>query len=89
MDEILTMLYVIGYVLSICLNVVALYKLIIGKASKKFIKRTRKVLEYIRKTREGENIAEFVELALDVLTNVGLTGNQVDEIRSSIRRVVR
>ena len=70
------------------INILVLYKLIVGKASKRFIKRTQKVLEYIKETRDSKAIAEFVKMSLNILTNVGLTDTQINEVRKAIKTVL-
>ena len=78
----------LSLVVSVMINILVLYKLIVGKASKRFIKRTQKVLEYIKETRDSKAIAEFVKMSLNILTNVGLTDTQINEVRKAIKTVL-
>jgi len=79
---------VIGLALSVGINMIMLYKLILGKADRRFLKRMEKVLKYIEKARDTENITKFVQMTLDIITNKVLTDKQLQNVRQAIETII-
>ncbi len=87
MDE-LDVMQMVLLGIQIVVGVVMLYKYLKGSNESNFMKRTEKVLDYLKQQKQLSHLTGFIELALDIAVNKSLTAQQIEKISTAIKQIV-
>lgn len=77
------------WLIQIVLAVVLVYKILVAKEPKKFIKRVEYIIKYLEKQSKLKNMGSFVEFVLEVMADKSVTEQAVDKIIEFTRQIIR
>ena len=75
------------WLVQIALVIVLLYKILMDKEPKKFLKKVDYILRYLEKQSQLGNMGGFVELVMEIISNKSTTEQQIQKIMDFTRQI--
>ena len=75
------------WLVQVVLALVLIYKILVDKEPKKFLKKVEYIVKYLEKQTHLGNMGNFVELVLEVMSTKSITDQQIAKIIDFTRQV--
>lgn len=77
------------WLIQIVLAVVLVYKILMTKEPRKFVKRVEYIIKYLEKQSSLKNMGSFVEFVLEVIADKTVTEQAINKIIEFTKQVIR
>lgn len=75
------------WLVQIVLAVVLVYKILMSKEPKKFLKKVEYIMKYLERQSKLGNMGNFVELVLEIMSDKSVTEQEIQKIMDFTKQI--
>ena len=75
------------WLVQIVLAVVLVYKILMSKEPKKFLKKVEYIIKYLERQSKLGNMGHFVELVLEIMSDKSVTEQEIQKIMDFTKQI--